>query len=176
MGADRSSFSRSPRSRIKVTAFTRSVRPRVRGPAQQWKGRGDYRQCNHESAEHCRPIGGPWNFERYADLRAEVQGCSKQTNHQRNPGYDEKWQCAFQRDHTTQDAERETGEAEQTEWTLALTQPGHDVYGETAGRDDEAGNDNHSSHVLDRRQQPRRGGIERDDRYGSPFEGKGSFE
>ena len=57
-----------------------------------------------------------------------------------------------------------------------LTQPGHNVHGETAHGDDHARNDDHSSHVLDGRQSPRRGGIERHDRHGSPFEGKGSFE
>ncbi len=115
-------------------------------------------------------------MKRYADLRAEVEGSGDKTNDERNPGNDEQWQCAFQGNHTTQDAERETGETEQTEWTLTLTQPGHHIHRETASGDDQAGNDDHSSHVLNGRQEPCGRGIERHDCHGSPFEGKGSFD
>src|ERR1700723_3605293 len=92
-----------PRSRVPCGIGSRHS-------AEQWEGRGDDRECNRETAAHCCPIGDPWNFERYVDLRAEVEGCSNQAHDERYPGNDEERQCTFKRNDSTKSAKRETGE------------------------------------------------------------------
>ena len=82
----------------------------------------------------------------------EVEGSRHEADHDRHCGDKEERQRTLQRDDTMQERGGDAGESEQTERALPLAQPGDDVHRETASGDDQARNDNHSSHVLNRRQ------------------------
>ena len=71
----------------------------------------------------------------------EVEGSRHEADNDRHCGDKEEWQRTLQRDDTMQERGRDTGQPEQTERALPVALPGDDVHRETAGGDDEAGND-----------------------------------